>query len=271
MKTILAAVFAALIILLFTFGGRQAASVVVAGSTSVQPYVERLTEEYALLYPDRIVDVQGGGSSAGILAVENGIADIGMSSRALRPDEKVLLWNIEIAKDGLAIIINESNPVDDLSAEQIRRIYTGEITNWKEVGGPDARIHIIAREEGSGTRSAFEELVMDGRRIFPRAIVMNSNGAVRQLVVGDPHAVGFISLGLVEVGEHPVKAVSIDGVAADRDNVLDASYALYRSFLFVTPEEPQPGSPVAQFIEFIFSGEGRQILTGEGLVAVERD
>ena len=236
---------------------------VIAGSTSVQPYVEVLVEEYTARYPNNIIDVQGGGSSAGIQAVESHTAQIGMSSRNLR-DNELYLWNERIAKDGLAIIINPDNPVTDLSLEQIRGIYTADINNWNQVGGNDARIHIITREEGSGTRSAFEELVMDNQRITPRAIVQDSNGAVRQLVAGDPNSIGFISLGLVDIGERPVKALRIEGIAATRNNVLNGDYALYRSFIFVALEKPEGN--VLRFIEFIRSPEGQAIMAERGLI-----
>ena len=245
--------------------GRDA-YIIVAGSTSVQPYAEVLAEEFARKFPEKsAIDIQGGGSSAGITAVESGTADIGMSSRDMKEAEGHL-WTTVIAKDGLAIIVNPGNPIADLSREQLRGIYAEEVTNWSELGGPDARIHIIAREEGSGTRVAFEDLVMGGYRITPRAIIQDSNGAVRQLVADDPHSIGFISLGLVEIGEKPVKAVKIDGVAATRENVLGSSYSLYRSFLFVTEREPEPGGQVSNFIEFVFSDDGRRILSEEGLI-----
>ena len=245
------------------FGGGNSAAFVIAGSTSVQPYVEVLVEEYAILYPEKLIDVQGGGSSAGIQAVESHTAQIGMSSRNLRDTEEYL-WNERIAKDGLAIIINPENPVSDLTLEQIRGIYEARYTNWSQLGGTDARIHIITREEGSGTRSAFEELVMEERRITPRAIVQDSNGAVRQLVADDPNSIGFISLGLVDIGERPVKALRINGVAATRNNVLNGDYELFRSFLFVSLEEPT-GSAML-FIEFIRSPEGQKIMAEEGLI-----
>jgi phosphate transport system substrate-binding protein len=254
-------------LLLSACGGRQAASVTIAGSTSVQPYAEKLAEEYGALHGGKVIDVQGGGSSAGTQAVGAGTAEIGMSSRNLRGDE-LELWSTEIAKDGLAIIVNPANPVSSLTHDQIRGIYAAEITNWADLGGTDARIHIIAREEGSGTRGAFDELVMGDFRITPKAIVQNSNGAVRQLVADDPYSIGFISLGLVDVGRRPVKAIEIDGVAATRENVLNGSYSLYRSFLFVSDGEPE--GPAKQFIEFIFSGMGREILSNEGLITGEK-
>jgi phosphate transport system substrate-binding protein len=249
--------------LLASCGGRGDASFIIAGSTSVQPYVEILAEKYALQHPEKLIDVQGGGSSAGIQAVESHTAALGMSSRNLRGDE-LRLWSIEITKDGLAVIVNPDNPVGNLTLDQIRRIYTAEITNWSELGGADVRIHIITREEGSGTRGAFEEMVMSGRRITPRAIVQNSNGAVRQLVSGDPYSIGYISLGLVDTGERPVGAVRIDGVAPTRENVLNGSYTLFRSFLFVAMEEPAGNA--MEFIEYVRSPEGQRVLVDEGLI-----
>ena len=253
---------------LFLFTGAcgargNSAEFIIAGSTSVQPYVEILVEEYGHTHPGRFIDVQGGGSSAGIQAVESDTAQLGMSSRNLKENERHL-WSMEIAKDGLAIIVHPSNNVMDLTLEELRSIYAAEITNWSMLGGPDAAIHIITREEGSGTRSAFEELVMSDVRITPRAIVQDSNGSVRQLVTDDPHSIGFISLGLVEVGEKPVKALRINGVAASRGNVLSGNYTLYRSFLFVAKEKPE--DDIMEFVEFIRSPEGQKVMSDEGLI-----
>ncbi|MCL1809273.1 MAG: phosphate ABC transporter substrate-binding protein [Clostridiales bacterium] len=245
--------------------GRSDSGVVVAGSTSVQPYIELLAEEFAIQHPGNSVDVQGGGSSAGITAAETGAADLGMSSRDLKEDER--LWSVVIAKDGLAVIVNPKNPVSDLSLEQVCGIYAAEITNWSQLGGTPAKIHVIAREEGSGTRSAFEDLVMgDSFRITPKAIVQNSNGAVRQIVAGDPDSVGFISLGLVD---QTVKAVKLNGVAAVRENVLEGNYSLYRPFLLVAKAKPEGLS--MQFIDFVLSPEGKKLMMDEGLIPLQGD
>jgi phosphate transport system substrate-binding protein len=241
-------------------GKAPEASVIVAGSTSVQPYAEVLAEEYAILHPGSEIDVQGGGSSAGISAAKSGIANLGMSSRSLKEEEKNL-WSIEIAKDGLAVIVNAANPIENLTLEQIQKIYSAEITNWSEVGGNDAKIHIITREEGSGTRSAFTELVMEKIEITPKAIVQDSNGSVRQLVKGDPNAIGYISLGLVD---ETVKAVHLDGIAATHDNILNGSYTLSRPFLFVSLSEPT--GETQKFVEFVLSEEGQKMLNDEGLI-----
>jgi len=272
-RRIITALLALSLLLMSSCGGSGGESVIVAGSTSVQPYVEILIEEYMRRFPDSRVRIQGGGSSAGILAVESGIADIGMSSRALSEREAELFGNIIIAKDGLAIIVHPDNPVSDLTLEQVRGIYTRQITNWSQVGGLDARIHIVTREQGSGTRSAFQDLVMDGETISQRAIVQNSNGAVRLLVSGNRDTIGFISLGLVELdqadidaGMKPVKPLSLGGIEPTQDNVLDDLYGLFREFIFVFTDEQSPN--VKHFIEFVLSSEGQQILIEEGLISI---
>ena len=235
-------------------------AVIIAGSTSVQPYAEVLAEEFAILSPQSVIDVQGGGSSAGITAVESGAAEIGMSSRDLKESERHL-WSVEIAKDGLAMIINPGNPVRNLTLAQIRGIYSANILNWSELGWTDAKIHIITREEGSGTRSAFEELVMDNLRITPKAIVQDSNGAVRQLVSDDLHSIGFISMGLVD---KTVKALQLDGFEATRENISNGSYSLFRSFLFVAKERPE--DTAMAYIDFVLSPAGQKLLLDEGLI-----
>lgn len=241
-------------------GEKSRTEIIIAGSTSVQPYAEVLAEEFMIVYPGEEVDIQGGGSSAGITAAQSGIANIGMSSRALK-DEESGLWSVEIARDGLAVVVNPANTIQNLTIDQICDIYALEITNWSEIGGNDADIHVITREEGSGTRSAFTELVMGKTGITPRAIVQDSNGAVRQLVADDPNAIGFISLGLVNEN---VKAVQLEGIAATRENVENGSYKLSRPFLFVSSGEPT--GLTKQFIDFTLSSEGQKILMNEGLI-----
>jgi phosphate transport system substrate-binding protein len=240
-------------------GGREA-SVVIAGSTSVQPYAEILAEEYSRQRPDKVIEIQAGGSSAGIMAVESGIAHLGMSSRNLKENEWHL-WKTEIAKDGLAIIVHPNNPVTDVTLSELQDIYTGTITHWSQLGGAHHRIHIIAREEGSGTRSAFDDLVMEKNRVTNRAIIQNTNGSVRQLVSLDEYAIGFISLGLAD---DTVQAVRIDGVAATWDNVQQSFYRLYRPFLFVCAHAPE--DKAKGFVDFALSPEGQQILINEGLI-----
>jgi len=247
--------------LLSSCTNRQEAGIIVAGSTSVQPYAEVLAEEYMILHPDAVIDIQGGGSSAGIMAAQSGTSNLGMSSRILKDEEKSL-WYVEIARDGLAVIINPANPIQNLTLDQISDIYSAKITDWSQLGGTKAKIHIITREDGSGTRDAFVNLVMGEADITPRAIVQDSNGAVRQLVADDPNAVGYISLGLVD---ETVKALQLDGIEATRENVKNGSYDLSRPFLFVSLVEPT--GQTKQFLDFVLSAQGQQILMNEGLIS----
>jgi phosphate transport system substrate-binding protein len=246
-------------LLLFSGCSRLQGGITVAGSTSVQPFAELLAEEYMNLHPEININVQGGGSSAGILATMSGAADIGMSSRELTGEETAL-WSVPIAIDGLALIVHPSNPIKGLSLAQAREIYAGNIKNW---GGSKEIIHLVTREEGSGTRDAFQKLVMGKEDIALTAIVQDSNGAVREVVANDPAAIGFLSLGLVN---ERVKALEIDGIAATKENIINSSYGLFRRFLFLTREVPT--GEIKQFIEFTLSAEGQNLLSNEGLISI---
>lgn len=246
--------------LLFMYGCAPKVGITIAGSTSVEPFAELLAEDYTILFPKTRINVQGGGSSAGILATLSGTADIGMSSRELVGDENQL-QAVEIAIDGLAIIVHPNNPVHGLTLSQIREIFAGNIENWDGVGGLKLKIHMVTREEGSGTREAFTKMVMEGKLISSKAIVEDSNGAVREIVASDPASIGFISLGLVN---ERVKALDIDGVAATKETIAKGQYQLWRRFLFLTRETPV--GEVKQFIDFALSERGQMLLSEEGLV-----
>lgn len=239
-------------------------AVCIAGSTSVQPFAEKLAEEYMRQHPQVRIDVQGGGSSAGIFAAQQGAADLGASSRELTGPEKELI-EVPIAYDGIAVIVHKQNPLDNLTLNQIRQIFQGEITDWSQFNLKPHPIHIITREEGSGTRNAFEELVMGKHaEITPVALVQDSNGSVREIVADDPYAIGYISMGLVD---QRIKALAVDGVPPTREHVKNRDYKLVRRFLFVT-REMKPG-PCQSFVNFILSAKGQSLLEAEGLVGVE--
>jgi len=242
-------------------GGGRGDVVNAVGSTSVQPFAEMLAQAYEDSHPDLYVDVQGGGSTAGLQAAANGLAQIGMCSRELTPDETKEFQDIVIARDGLAIVVHPSNPIEGLSLDQIRRIFAGEIRNWTEVGGPDRPVRPITREEGSGTREAFVKKVMGKVRIAREALTQESNGSVKELVRSDPAAIGYMSLGLVG-GE--LRAVDVDGAAPTSANVLAGKYPLVRPFLFVT--KGKPSEKAQAFIDFVLSPEGQKMLENEGLV-----
>ena len=241
--------------------GKRAVNVV--GSTSIQPFAEFLAQEYDKKHLDQQVEVQGGGSTAGLQAVANGLADIGTCSRSLKGDEAAQFTPTTIARDGLAIVVNPGNPVNDLSLEQLRALFSGQIKNWKAVGGHDGPVRPITREEGSGTRESFVNLVMGKTDISPAALTQESNGAVKELVKGDLAAVGYMSLGLVG---NELKAARVGGVEPTSANVLAGTYRLARPFLFVTKGNVRPEAQ--QFIDYVLSPEGQKILEAEGLVRV---
>jgi phosphate transport system substrate-binding protein len=238
-------------------------AITVAGSTSVEPFAELLAEEYMNRFPGKMVYVQGGGSTAGIQATMTGTTDIGMSSRPLKGPERKL-HAIEIARDAIALIVHPENHIDNLSTKMVQEIFSGRIKSWKEAGGPNHQITVVTREEGSGTRGAFHELIMENHDVDLGAIVQDSNGAVRQLVSSDPHSIGYISLGLVDDG---VKALKIDGVTPDTSTVIKGEYRLVRPFLFLVKGRPE-GS-IKAFIDFALSPEGQMLLSEEGLISVK--
>jgi phosphate transport system substrate-binding protein len=239
---------------------RSKAGITVAGSTSVEPFAELLAEEYMSLHKESHIYVQGGGSTAGIEAAMTGAANIGMSSRYLIDGEKKL-HAVIIAKDAIAVIINPKNPIEGLSLDQIRNIFSGKIRSWKEVGGTLHSIVLVTREEGSGTRESFQKFVMEKEDISLEALVQDSNGAVRQVVASDPNAIGYISLGLVN---EEVKAIKISGVEPNLSNIKSGQYKLVRPFLFVFNGEPT--GEARAFLDFVLSPPAQKLLSKEGLV-----
>jgi len=248
--------------LVFAGGSGEQTTIQVAGSTSVQPVAEKLAQAYMEKNPNVKINVQGGGSSVGITSAQQGQADIGMSSKELKDDEKAGLKEYLIGKDGIVIAVNTANSVSDLTTDQVKDIFSGKITNWKEVGGSDAKINVITREDGSGTRKAFEEIVMGkDTKIIKEAVVQSSTEAVAQAVKGDPNAIGYISLASLS---SDVKALKINGVAPSEQTVADGSYKIQRPFLFLTKGEPT--GAVKGFIDFCLSPEGQNIVKSEKVV-----
>ena len=249
-------------------GSAASGSVVIAGSTSVQPLSEAMSEVYMEENPDVTVEVQGGGSGHGIKSIEDGIADIGSLSREVGEDEKgSISEEYVIAKDGVAVIVNADVNVDDLSLEQIKGIYTGEITNWSEVGGDDAEITVVSREEGSGTRGAFTEItgvtVDDVDNTTKDALVQPSTGAVKETVSTTPNSIGYVSLGSLD---DSVKVLTVEGVEATSENVVSGDYKIQRPFVYVVGSEV---SETAQaFIDFAMSDEGQKIVEENDFIPV---
>ena len=242
----------------------------VVGSTSIQPFAEMLAQDFNASHKEFNVEVQGGGSAQGIDNVRKAIADIGMCSRELKaddPEETGKCDPVVIAYDGLAIVVHPGNPVRGLTRKQAAGIFSGEITNWREVGGEDRPIHVITREEGSGTREAFVKMVMHDGRIFRKAVTQESNGAVKELVRTDKSGIGYMSLGIV-LQDKGLKALEIDGIAPTTQGVRDGSYKLKRPFLFVFRKGETPGQAAKAFTEYVLSPAGQRVLEREGLISL---
>jgi phosphate transport system substrate-binding protein len=237
-------------------------SLTIAGSTSVQPFAEKLAEIYMEINPKLVINVQGGGSTAGIKACRQRAAQIGTSSRDLHAEENDLT-KIIIAWDGIAIIVHPKNPIQNLTLTQIQGIFSSRIRSWSHLGGQNKPIYFVTREEGSGTRDAFENLVMKKIEISDEALVEDSNGSVREIIANNPFAIGYISFGVVN---QQVKALAINSQYPSLTTIKTRSYQLTRPFLFVLNE---PRTALAQeFISFVLSKEGQQILEKEGLVGI---
>lgn len=249
-------------------GGNNQQSISIVGSTSVQPVAEKLATEYMKKNPDVKITVQGGGSSVGIKSVQDGSADIGTSSKELKSDESQGLTQYEIAKDGIAVIVNNQNSISGLTLEQLKGIFSGNITNWKDVGGADAKINIVVREDGSGTRDAFQEIVLgklaNGTKVsfVKDAIVQSSTEAVQQTVAQDPNSVGFVSFAVVK----GTKALQVNNVAPSEATITDGSYKIQRPFFFLVKGEAS--GAVKAFIDWINGPEGQAIIKEDKLVPV---
>ena len=233
------------------------------GSTSMEKVIGALGESFMEANSGTTFTYNPTGSGSGIQAVSEGRCDIGLSSRALKDDEKASgLKETTLALDGIAIIANPENPVSDLSVEQIASIYTGEITNWKDVGGNDAEIVLIGREAGSGTRDGFESIT-DTKDACQYRQELTSTGDVINTVSQNPDAIGYASLASVK---DSVKALKVAGVTPTEETVKDGTYLIQRPFVLVT-KEGVALSPVAQaFFDYATKGQANDIITASGVV-----
>ncbi len=238
-------------------GNAQAYTIEISGSTSVTPLMEKLAEDYAKANPGIKVNINGTGSSDGITAANQGTSELGMSSRTLKPEEKGYgLTELIIAIDGIAVIVNPNNPVANLTIEQIRDIYAGNITNWSQIGGKAGKIAVVSREPGSGTRGAFEEIIAFKDSLVKGATEFDGTGAVKAEVSKNADAIGYISLGSVDTS---VKTASVEGTAATTANVISGSYKIARPFI-VLYRANKINSNTKQFLDWIMSPQGQAIV-----------
>lgn len=249
-------------------GPKEASWLSVQGSTTVMPLAQKAAEAYMDAHPDADIAVSAGGSGVGVTAAGEGTAGIGMSSRDLKTDERAkypALVEHVVARDAIAVVVHAGNGVPSLTLEQVKAIYRGNATNWREVGGPDLPIVAIGRDAASGTREFFFEHVMKKEDFAPGVLEMNSNGAVRQQVAQTPGAVGYVSMGYLD-GSVRAVPVERDGRRVDATvaNVLSGDYPIARRLLMLTRGEPE--GLAADYLRFVVGAEGQALAEEEGFV-----
>ena len=247
-----------------TASGSLSGNVATGGSTSMKNVIAALTEGFAEVEPGVTVSYDPTGSGAGITGATDKTLDIGLSSRALKDDEKNDVDGTVIALDGIAIIVNKASKVEDLTVDQLKQMFTGEITNWSEVGGDDGEIVLIGREAGSGTRDGFESIV-DVKDSCKYAQELTATGAVISAVEANPLAIGYASLSAV--GD-TVKAVTVEGVECSEDTVKDGSYKIQRPFVFVTNKSVTLSEQAQAFVDFATSKDAADLIRTAGAVPV---
>jgi phosphate transport system substrate-binding protein len=244
---------------------KMSGTVKVTGSTTVLPIGQAAADKVNGMNTGLAVSVAGGGSGAGIKDAIAGTSNIGMSSREITDDEKATVEVFEVAKDGIAIIVHPDNTVKSLTTEQAKKIFLGEIKNWKDVGGEDAPIFVQTRESGSGTRATLEEMLLSKESVVATATPHASSALIKQGVAKNKNAIGFDSIGYVD---STVKAVSLDGITVNSKTVLDGTYPLSRSLYVVT--KGTPSGATAMFIDYLRSAACQlDIVAKEGYIAIK--
>lgn len=271
-KRIFALVFAVFCVLGLLAGcGNQsgtgaAGTVATDGSTSMEKVIGALKETFEADNQGITVTYNPTGSGSGITAVSEGRCDIGLSSRDLKDEEKAQgLTGTVLAYDGIAIIVNPENPVEDLTIEDIAKIYTGETTNWKEVGGSDAEIVLIGREAGSGTRDGFESITGTAENCKYRQ-ELASTGDVITTVAGNPAAIGYASLASVK---DSIKVLKVGGVTPSEETIKDGSYKVQRNFVLVTKTDSKLSDQAQKFFDYITSSDSSEVIKNAGVVPAE--
>ncbi|NLZ49119.1 MAG: phosphate ABC transporter substrate-binding protein [Clostridiales bacterium] len=247
-------------------------TITISGSTSVGPLMEDLATVYQEKKKNVKIEIQQIGSSAGIKNAIEEVSEIGMSSRDLKDEERSKVKEEVICYDGIAVIVHPNNTVSDLTTAQVKDIFTGRIKNWKELGGSDKPIVVVSREEGSGTRDAFQEILgFKSEEMTKGAQISHGNGAVKTLVHSNENAIGYVSFEVVfKDGKvnNAIKALKIDSVDANSENVIAKTYKVSRPFLLVYKED-KLSKEGKDFIDFIKSEEGQKIAAGRGAIPLK--
>ncbi|MBM7409131.1 phosphate ABC transporter substrate-binding protein [Methanococcus maripaludis] len=244
----------------------QKFSLKISGSTTVLPIAEEAAKQFMTENKNYMIEVTGGGSGLGVKEAGENLNDIGMASRDVKSSEFEIYPSLQvfgIAKDGVAIIVQPENPVSSLTQEQVIAIYSGEITNWNEVGGNDAPITVYTRDEESGTREVFFEKALNKGNITKKAVVVASNGAMKSSVKADVNGIGYLSIGYLDSS---VTGCEYEGVLPTEANVVSGTYTVSRTLNIITNGEPSQEAKA--FIDFLLSSEGQKIVVEEGYIPV---
>ncbi|MGC9337706.1 MAG: phosphate ABC transporter substrate-binding protein [Candidatus Cloacimonadia bacterium] len=241
------------------------------GSTTVLPIAQKAAEDFMKMNPNANISVRGGGSGVGIAALIDGTTDIANASRPMKAKEietakeKGITPNeIVVSKDGIAVIVNPENPITGITLQQLKAIYTGKISDWRELGGEPGKIVVVSRDVASGTFEVFNEKVLEGEKVRNDALMLASNKAVATTVAQTPGAIGYVGMGYLS---SDVKAPPVDGIYPTKANVVSGDYSLTRSLFMYTNGEPQ--GLAKEFIDFILSPAGQKIVEEQGFVSIK--
>lgn len=251
-------------------GAGHATTLKITGSTTVLPVAQAAADAFMKDHLNANIQVTGGGSSVGVQAVGEGIAEMGMSSRDLKPEERAKyrdLVDVTIANDGIAIIVHPTNMVPALTMAQLKEIYAGNTTNWKDVGGPDMTIVVVGRDSASGTREFFSESVMKKQDFTPYQLEKNSNGAVKQTIAQTPGAIGYVGLGYIDADIRPVPINVNDALVEPTiANVVAKTYPIARPLIMITNGAPE--GLAKTYLDYLLSPAGQAIVAEEGFVPI---
>ena len=272
MKKLLWVTITGFLIFAFSYLAFAFEKVNVTGSTTVLPIMQIIAEEFMNQHPDVDITISGGGSGVGIAALVDNITDIAMSSRKIKPEEEekalskgLKIEEYEIAKDAVTIIVNPANTkVNHIDSETLKKIYTGEITSWKDLTGEDKPVVIISRDTNSGTFEVFNDHILKKAQLAPTVLMLASNRAILDEVSKNTEAIGYVGLGYVT---NEVRSLILDGVEPTKENVLNESYPISRGLYLYTPRSPQ--GMVKNLLDFVLSDEGQTIIEEEGFIRIK--
>ena len=257
--------------MVFSAGLAFAGNISINGSTTVLPIAQKVAEAYMKEHPDVAISISGGGSGNGIKALIDRTTDIADSSRAIKPEEAEQAKakgaspvEFIVAFDCIVPIVHADNPLKNITLDQLKGIYKGEIKNWKEIGGSDKPIVIISRDTSSGTYEVWEEKVMKKERVFPGALLQASNGAIVQVVSKNPNAIGYIGVGY---GDKSVKLLSVNGIVGSKQTTLDKTFPVSRPLYMYTPV--QPTGDIKNFLDYVISDKGQKMVEEEGFIPLK--